>query len=409
MTGRRSVDGLAFLGGEPAFAQVLHVGRPNIGDRQRLHDRIDRALDARWLSNQGALVQEFERRICELLDVRHAVATCNATVGLQVAASTLGLTGEVIVPSFTFVATAHAMRWLGLTPVFCDVDPRTHNLDPRRVEELIGPRTSAILGVHLWGRACAVDDLTDIAGRYGLRLLFDAAHAFGCTHRGRPLGGFGDAEILSFHATKFVNAFEGGAITTDDDDLAAALRLRHNFGFAHLDEVAALGTNAKMSEAAAAMGLTSLEAMDGFLAANRRNHDAYRDALGGIDGLTVVEPDPAERSNHQYVVVEVDEDVCGVARDVLVAVLQAENVFARRYFHPGVHRMEPYRTDDPTASRRLPATEALAGRVLVLPTGTAVSPEDIELIGDLVRFAVKQADLLPGPSRQLIEETVPWT
>jgi dTDP-4-amino-4,6-dideoxygalactose transaminase len=384
----RSAADLAILGGTPAFAEPLHVGRPNIGDRARLLERINDLLDRRWLTNDGVYVQQFERAVAERAGVRHCVAMCNATVALEIAVRALGMTGEVIVPSFTFVATAHALQWQEITPVFCDVDPRTHTLDPARVEELITPRTTGILGVHLWGRACAVDALAEIAARRGLRLLFDAAHAFGCTHRGRPVGGFGDAEVFSFHATKFLNSFEGGAVVTDDGELAARVRLMKNFGFADYDEVVYVGTNGKMNEAAAAMGLTSLESMDEFVAVNRDNYARYSAGLEGTPGISLLRYDPAEASNYQYLVLEVDEAEAGIDRDTLQRVLHAENVLARRYFFPGVHRMEPYRSYFPQARLHLPQTERLARRVLSLPTGTAVGAPEIAAVCAIVRAAV---------------------
>jgi dTDP-4-amino-4,6-dideoxygalactose transaminase len=384
----RSAADLAILGGAPAFAEPLHVGRPNIGDRARLLERINDLLDRRWLTNDGVYVQQFERAVAERAGVRHCVAMCNATVALEIAVRALGMKGEVIVPAFTFVATAHALQWQEITPVFCDVDPRTHTLDPARVEELITPRTTGILGVHLWGRACPVDALAEIAARRGLRLLFDAAHAFGCTHRGRPVGGFGDAEVFSFHATKFLNSFEGGAVVTDDGDLAARVRLMKNFGFADYDEVVYVGTNGKMNEAAAAMGLTSLESMDEFVAVNRDNYACYAAGLEGTPGISLLRYDPAEASNYQYLVLEVDEAEAGIDRDTLQRVLHAENVLARRYFHPGVHRMEPYRSYFPQARLHLPQTERLTRRVLSLPTGTAVGAPEIAAVCAIIRAAV---------------------
>jgi len=176
---------LAILGGAPAFPEPVHVGRPNIGDRDRLMERIEGVIDRRWLTNDGPLVHEFEQEIAELLGVPHCIAMCNGTVALEIAIRAAGLSGEVIVSPFTFVATAHALQWQEITPVFCDVDPRTHNIDPARVEELITPRTTGILGVHVWGRPAPVDELARIAGAHGLRLLFDAAHALGCSTGGR--------------------------------------------------------------------------------------------------------------------------------------------------------------------------------------------------------------------------------
>src|SRR5216684_1309591 len=181
---------LAIFGKPPAFAEKVHVGRPNIGNRERLLGRINDMLDRNWLTNDGPYVQQFEKQIAEFVGVRHCVAMCNGTVALEIAIRALGWAGEVIVPSFTFVATAHALQWQEITPVFCDIDPHTHTLDPKRVEQMITPRTTGIIGVHVWGHACDVEALDDIAQRFGLKLLFDSAHAFACSHKGRMIGGF---------------------------------------------------------------------------------------------------------------------------------------------------------------------------------------------------------------------------
>ena len=242
-------------------------------------------------------------------------------------------------------------------------------------------------GVHIWGRASDVEALQSIAERRKLRLLFDAAHAFGCSHGERPVGGFGEAEVFSFHATKFLNTFEGGAVVTNDSTLANATRLMTNFGFCENDHVVSIGTNGKMSEVSAAMGLASLESMAEVLAWNRRNYEQYVAELKGVSGLHLVKYERDERWNFQYIVAEGDEVEAGLDRDVLLEVLHRENVLARRYFYPGVHRMEPYRTTQPDVGARLPHTERLTHRVLVLPTGRALSPPDITRICDLIKFA----------------------
>jgi len=386
---KSKVSDLAILGEPPAFVEKLHVGRPNIGDRERLLERINDMLDRRWLTNNGPYVQEFERQVAGLIGVKHCIATCNATVALEITIRALGLTGEVIVPSFTFVATAHALQWQEITPVFCDIDPKTHNLDPSRVEEMTTPRTTGIIGVHVWGRPCAVEALTKIAQRRRLKLMFDAAHAFGCSHRGRMIGSFGEAEVFSFHATKFCNAFEGGAVVTDNDELAAKIRLMKNFGFAGYDNVVYVGTNGKMSEVSAAMALTSLESLREFIAANRRNYKQYQRELRAVPGVDLVAYDEAEQCNYQYVILEIDEDVAGITRDELQQVLWAENVLARRYFYPGCHRMEPYRSYFPHAGLLLPETEKLVKRVLSLPTGTSVGSNEIAMICQIIRIAVE--------------------
>ncbi|NWG34538.1 MAG: aminotransferase class I/II-fold pyridoxal phosphate-dependent enzyme [Chloroflexi bacterium] len=385
---KNSVQELALFGGPPAFEETLHVGRPNIGNREKLQARINDLLDRRWLSNNGPFLIELEQRLAEFLKVDHCVAIANATIALEIAARALELQGEVILPSFTFVATAHAMQWLGITPVFCDVDPLTHNIDPAEVERLITPRTTGILGVHVWGRACNVEALNDIAQRHGLKVMFDAAHALACTHHGRIIGGFGHAEVFSFHATKFFNSFEGGAITTNDEEIAQRARSMRNFGFAGLDKVVGLGTNGKMSEISAAMGLTSLESLDEFIDVNRRNYRAYIAELDGIPGIRMIQYDPQERNNYQYIVIEVDEEKAVIDRDTVVDILHAENIRARRYFYPGCHQMEPYRSWHVPP---LPETERLTQRVLQLPTGTAVTPREIEKICAIIRFAVSSS------------------
>ncbi len=382
---------LAIFDGRPAFSEPLHVGRPNLPDPSAILERIGGCLNRCWLTNGGPLVREFEQRVAAEAGVRHCVATANGTIALELAARALDLRGEVIVPSFTFVATAHALSWHGIVPVFCDVDRATHNIDPADVLRRITPRTSAILCVHLWGRGCETGALSEIADRHGIRLLFDAAHAFGCTCGGRPIGTFGDCEVFSFHATKFVHCGEGGAVVTNDGNLADRLRLLRNFGFAGIDRIESLGVNGKMSELAAAVGLTSLDHQGAIVATNRANHEAYRRRLQPLTGLKVLGFDPSERHNFQYVVVEVDEREAGLTRDELVAVLFAENVLARRYFFPGCHRMEPYRAASGETPQPLPATEDLAARVLVLPTGMRIDDSIVAQIADILARAIEGA------------------
>jgi dTDP-4-amino-4,6-dideoxygalactose transaminase len=384
----RHRDHLAINGAQPAFEHMLHVGRPNIGDRAAFMQYAADIFDRRWLSNDGPLVQEFEAKVAQHLGVKHCVAMCNGTIALEIAIRALGLDGEVIVPSYTFVATAHALQWQAITPVFADVDPATHTLSPAAVRRMITPRTSGIIGVHLWGRAAPVAELQDIADEHGLKLMFDAAHAFSCTYQGRMIGSFGACEVLSFHATKFFNTFEGGAVVTNDDALAATMRLMRNFGFSGLDQVSHPGTNGKMIEIAAAMGLVNLEALDDVIGANRRNYLAYHEALRDIPGVRLLRYDEDERNNYQYVVLEVGSD-CPVSRDHLVNALRAENIMARRYFWPGCHNMEPYRSLFPHAGLVLPATEAVAGSVIVLPTGQTMDAGMVDTVAQVIRAVVQ--------------------
>jgi len=379
-----SATDLAVNGAPPMFASPLHVGRPNIGNAERFLARARDILETRWLSNNGPLLVEFEHQVAKLLGVRNCVAMCNGTIALEIATRALELRGEVIVPSYTFVATAHALQWQEITPIFADIDPATQNLDPDAVRRMITPRTTGIIGVHLWGRGARVAELRAVAQEHGLRLMFDASHGFGCSYGGTPLGNFGDCEVFSFHATKFFNTFEGGAVVTNDDRLAEKMRLMRNFGFSGYDRVIYPGTNGKMTEIAAAMGLTNLEDMGDFVAINRRNYHTYRDEIRTIRGLRVLEYDEGEQNNFQYIVLDVSPGF-PVSRDRLVEIMHSENVLARKYFWPGCHNMEPYRSYYPHAGLVLANTTRVAERVVVLPTGTATTVEDIRAITAILR------------------------
>lgn len=370
--------------------EPLHVGRPNIGNRESLNSRFQEMLERRWFSNNGPFVQEFEKRIADFLGVKHVVAMCNATVALEIATRALNLHGEVIIPSYTFVATAHALQWQEITPVFCDMDPATHNIDPARIERLITPKTTGILGVHVWGRGCDTEAIEEIAARRNLKVMYDASHGFACSKGGRMLGTFGECEVFSFHATKFLNCFEGGAVVTNKDELAEKMRLMRNFGFQGFDNVVYLGVNGKMTEVCAAMGLTSLEAVHEIIAVNRRNYEAYESGLAKLPGISLISYNPAERSNYQYVVLEVDSASCPSNRDEIIKALHAENIIARKYFWPGCHRMEPYRSLQPNAGLLLPETERIAARVIVLPTGQMVDVETVHRVCKVIGRAFKK-------------------
>jgi dTDP-4-amino-4,6-dideoxygalactose transaminase len=366
---------------------ALHVGKPNIGSKARFLKRVEGILDRRWLSNDGPMLREFEARLAELLGVRHVVAVCNATIGIELASRAIGLSGEVILPSYTFIATAHALQWQGIRPVFADLDPATHNIDAAKIEELITADTTGILGVHVWGRACDTGAIEAIAANHGLKVMYDASHGFGCSSDGRMLGNLGVCEVFSFHATKFINCLEGGAVTTNDDALAEKMRLMRNFGFKGFDNVVYLGVNGKMNEVCAAMGLTNLDAMDEIVDVNRRNYLAYQGGLESVPGISVIQYDPTEWNNYQYVVIEVDPDVSLRNRDEIVESLHEENVIARKYFWPGCHRMEPYRTIQPDAWKHLPETERIAARVIVLPTGQMVDEPTVGHVCEIIRKA----------------------
>ena len=348
--------------------RTLHVGQPNIGNQEVFLDRVRDALDRRWLSNNGPYVQMLEQKVCDLLGVKHCITVANATLGMQLLLACLGDSeGEVIVPSFTFIATPHAILWENMQPVFAEVNPETHCLDPADVERRITSHTRAICGVHLWGNACDVEVLQMIAKKHEIYLYYDAAHAFACKMpNGSYIGGFGDAEVFSFHATKFFQSLEGGAITTNNGHLASSLRMLRNFGyFGDGSPPQMLGINAKMNEISAAMALTNLESLDAFVEVNRRNYSSYMEVLPRA--VKLYRPQYIEGWNYQYVVIE--HPRAGALKEAL----HAERILARRYGYPPCHLSEPY-CHSPAL---LPVTEQLASRTLCLPTGMNVSTEDI--------------------------------
>lgn len=386
------VNDLAAFGGTPQFDYDLHVGRPSLGNKAHLIERIETILESRWFTNAGPFVQEFENRLCDFTGAKHCIAMCNGTVALEIAIRATEMRGEVIVPALTFVATAHALQWQEITPVFCDIELDKYTIDPQQIERLITPRTTGIIGVHLWGRPCNVEALQTLADRHNLTLMFDAAHAFGCSYKQQIIGQFGDAEIFSFHATKLINCFEGGAVATNNDELARKIRLMKNFGFSGLDNVTHVGTNGKMSEVCAAMGITSLEDIDHFIDTHRLNYMRYRDMLASVRGIRLLPYNQNEKCSYPYITIEVDQKLFGITRDQLVHVLRSERVLARRYFYPGVHRMEPYRSYFPNAGIMLPNTEYCVDRFACLPTGIAVSPDEIRATCDIIRFVHENSE-----------------
>jgi dTDP-4-amino-4,6-dideoxygalactose transaminase len=388
---KKTIAELAYFGGPASFERPLHVAHASVSQKKRFFELLEEVFSTGRFTNDGPMVRELERRIAELLRVKHCIVVCNGTVGLQVAAKSLGMRGEVIVPSFTFIATAHALKWLGIRPVFCDIDPITHTVDPDSVLRAVNRKTKGIIGVHLWGQACNIEALTELARNHGIPLMFDAAHAFGSSYKGTMVGNFGDAEVFSFHATKLFHTFEGGAIVTNNSDIAERASLLRNYGFVDYDKVVMAGINAKMNEICAAMGLASLETLNQTIEGNRKRYACYARNIANIPGVTLRQPSAGE-SNYQYVVMEIDTKTCILSRNEVMALLWAENVLARRYFYPGCHRMEPYLHDNRTSAQSLIDTEEICERVLVLPTGENVGTRSVEGICRLVEFIMTNAE-----------------
>ncbi|WP_300554069.1 DegT/DnrJ/EryC1/StrS family aminotransferase [Maricaulis sp.] len=382
----------ALWGGEPAFSHPQHVNRPFIANRERFEARIRDALDRGWLTNGGPLVCELEQRLADYLGTKHCVLTANATLGLELVLQALKVEGEVIMPSFTFVSTAHTLTKLGLTPVFADIRRNDHNLDLAACEALASERTGAIIPTHIWGQPGDLEGFAKLSEQLGCPLIYDAAHAFDTQRGDRWLGQFGRAEVFSLHATKYFHAVEGGAITTSDDDLAAQIQLTRNFGFEDYDRVASLGTNAKMSELHAAMGLSNLENIELIRDRAHKVHSTYSAGLNGIAGLRFLSLDVDCHSNRQYCVTEIDPDVFGLQRDQVITLLHAENVFARRYFYPGSHNLKPHCYTSPPPN--LPVTEEVGASILVLPGGAAMEADQASNIASLLGEIQRSADQL---------------
>lgn len=377
---------LAAFGGSPAFDSPLYVGKPltEPAVEEKYFTLMRRVFANRYFTNNGPMVKDLEAQVASAHGVSRSVAMCNATVAMILVLKALKLEGEIILPSFTFIATAHSCLFENLTPVFCDVEPDTLTIDPVKAESLVTERTSAIIGVHLFGNVCDIPALESLAKRKGLKLVFDSAHAYGCAYGDRSIGGFGDAEVLSFHATKFFSTFEGGAALTNNLELARDLEYLRNFGFVDYDDVRHLGINGKMTESSAAMGLASLSAVDGRVEMFQKNINRYSEAISRIPGLSMLKIGVRGKSNWQYAVMFVDEKEYGTPRDVLYKALWKENIMARRYFYPGCHGMEPYRTMFPSASERLPVTMDAVSRALCLPNNLDDPERDIEKIAEVL-------------------------
>jgi dTDP-4-amino-4,6-dideoxygalactose transaminase len=364
-----------------AFADVP-LTRPSVPDPVIMAPYLDKILSSGVLTN-GPYVRELEQAAAAHLGVDHCVAVASCTAGLMLVLRAAGLSGDVVLPSFTFMATAHAVVWNGLRPVFADVDPGSLTLSPEAVERAIGVRTSAILATHLYGTPCDIGGLSELARSHGIRLFFDAAHAFGSNHLGSPVGRFGDAEIFSLSPTKIVVAGEGGIIATDDASLADRCRIGRDYGNPGDYDCQFVGLNARMSEFHAAMALVSLEGLNERV--RRRNMLAglYRERLSDVPGLRFPEVRDGDRSTYKDFTVLVDPDAFGIDADGLSAALAAVGIETRRYYSPPVHEMRAYRSSH-VADGGLPNTVAAARCALTLPMWSEMSEQTVVRVVEAV-------------------------
>ena len=370
------------------FAEPIYVTRPLLPPLAEYAARLEDVWKARWLTNNGAQHQALEKALSEHLDAAHLTLFANGTLALLAACRVFDLEGEVVTTPFTFPATVHSLVWAGLEPVFADIDPRTLTLDPASVEAAITPRTRAIIGVHVYGIPCDLSALADIAQRHRLKLLYDAAHGFGTRVNGVPLCRFGDATMLSFHATKLFHSAEGGALVVGDAQAKDRAELAKNFGIRSEFEVERTGINAKMSELSAALGLAVLPHLAAERLGRSRIAEVYDAKLPLLGGIVPVRPPAGTTDSLQYYVVRVDASVSRCSRDRLYDRLKRFNVFTRKYFQPLACDYDCYRALASAAPNRLPVARKIATEVLCLPLYGELTPGDAGRICDMIEHCL---------------------
>ncbi|HEJ1051802.1 TPA: dTDP-4-amino-4,6-dideoxy-D-glucose aminotransferase VioA [Morganella morganii] len=360
----------------------IPVTQPYLPPLEEFVPYLEEIWNNKWLTNNGPFHQKLEKELCEYLNVEHISLFTNATIALVTALQALRISGEVITTPYSFVATAHSIIWNNLTPVFVDIDPETCNIDPKKIEEAITPNTTAIMPVHCYGNPCAVEEIEKIADIYGLKVIYDAAHAFGVSYKGHSLLDYGDLSILSFHATKVFNTFEGGAIICKTEKMKQRIDYLKNFGFSDEVTVTAPGINGKMSEVNAAFGLLQLQYVDDAIQQREKIDHYYRNELKKIPGIEVINFSSEASKNYSYFPILVNDDY-PLSRDELYLKLKNNNILSRRYFYPLISSMPMYRGLE--SSKKLPNAESIASRVLCLPIYPALDTSDINNIIKLIK------------------------
>ena len=367
------------------FDEPIYVTRPLLPPLESLHTRLAEIWQARWLTNDGEQSVQLSKAIAAHLDVPQVSLFNNGTIALLAAVRALGMTGEVITTPFTFPATPHAISWSGATPVFCDIDPVSLTIDPTKIEELITPKTTGILAVHVYGIPCDVAALKSIADRHGLKVVYDAAHAFGTRINGVGIGNFGDASMFSFHATKLFHTAEGGALTCPRAETRIAFDHLKNFGILNQEQVREVGINGKMNELQAALGLAVLDCVAEEIRKRKAIIARYRERFAAMDGITVMrEPDNVE-SSCQYFVVRINQREFRGSRDGVFEALKEHNVMARKYFFPLCTDYECYRDLPTAAPGLLPVASNAVKEVLCLPLYGTLPLDAVDVICDIVQ------------------------
>ena len=371
--------------GQYRLSDPIRVTRPTMPPIEQYQASIKTIWDSKWLTNNGQFHEEFERRLGAYLGVEHLSLFCNGTIALLVALQMQRINeGEVITTPFTFPATAHVLYWNRLRPVFCDIEEETFNLDPARIERLIGPETRAIMPVHVFGNPCNVTAIQEIAERHGLDVIYDAAHAFGVRVQGRPIVEYGDLSVLSFHATKLFSSVEGGAIVSKTAGEKKRVDFLKNFGFANEETVIGPGINGKMNEFQAAFGLLQLDMVDEEIANRRRLTQLYRETLADVPGIRFQIDLPDVEHNYGYFPILVDETGYGMNRDELYTVLKEFNIYARKYFYPLCSQFACYAALPSSASSNLPVAERVTREILCLPLYGTLAEETVRTISAVI-------------------------
>lgn len=364
---------------------VITVTSPLLPDLDEFHGLLKEIWESKWITNNGSFHKKLEAALCEYLKVPYVSLFTNGTLPLLTALQALRITGEVITTPYSFVATTHALWWNGIKPVFVDIDLRTGNLDPNKIEAAITPKTTAILPVHVYGKPCDIDAIQAIADKYGLKVIYDAAHAFGVEVNGESILNAGDMSTLSFHATKVFNTIEGGAMIMHDAKTKQRIDYLKNFGFAGETEVVGPGINSKMDEVRSAYGLLNLKQVDAAIASRKNVATVYRDALRSVEGITFWDDMSGVKHNYSYFPIFVDAEKYGMTRDELYEKMRMKNVWGRRYFYPLISEFSTYRGLESATSENLPQATKMAESVICLPMHHALSEEDCIRVIDVIK------------------------
>ena len=363
---------------------IITVTSPLLPSLDEFTESLKEIWGSKWITNNGQFHQKLEAALAVYLKVPYVSLFTNGTLPLLTALQALRITGEVITTPYSFVATTHALWWNGIKPVFVDIDPSTGNIDPQKIEAAITPRTTAILPVHVYGKPCDTEAIQAIADKYGLKVIYDAAHAFGVEVNGESLLNAGDMSTLSFHATKVFNTIEGGAMVMHDEKTKQRIDYLKNFGFANEIEVVGPGINSKMDEIRSAYGLLNLKQVDAAIAARQKVAVVYREALRNVDGISFWDDMPGVRHNYSYFPIFVDAEKYGMTRDELYMKMKDQGVWGRRYFYPLISEFSTYRGLESSRPKNLPNAHMMADTVICLPMHHALREEEINRIIDCI-------------------------